>query len=101
MYFLAHIYLTFSSPSFQDEVLAINDKVVLRAEDLLSWVCSGEGWRWGLRAVWRGACAPPADPRPTAPLHHTNIDFSDVETEKNAIGEKNRFFKKFLKIVLA
>ncbi|KAL0808336.1 hypothetical protein ABMA28_012822 [Loxostege sticticalis] len=70
---------------YLDEVLAINDKVVLRAEDLLSWVCSGEGWRWGLRAVWRGACAPPADPRPTAPLHHTNIDFSDVETEKNAI----------------
>ncbi|XP_038220945.1 AT-rich interactive domain-containing protein 5B-like, partial [Zerene cesonia] len=71
----------------QDEVLAINDKVVLRAEDLLSWVCSGGGWRWGLRAVWRGACAPPAELKHTAPLHHTRLDFSDVEREKNAMCE--------------
>ncbi|XP_069363542.1 AT-rich interactive domain-containing protein 5B-like isoform X2 [Maniola hyperantus] len=70
----------------EDEVLAINDKVVLRAEDLLSWVCSGAGWRWGLRAVWRGACAPPAEPQPTAPLHHTKLDFSDVDREKSAIS---------------
>ncbi|CAH2062509.1 unnamed protein product, partial [Iphiclides podalirius] len=70
----------------EDEVLAINDKVVVRAEDLLSWVCEGAGWRWGLRAVWRGACAPPAEPHPTSPLHHTRLDFSDVEREKNAIS---------------
>lgn len=70
----------------EDEVLAINDKVVLRAEDLLSWICDGEGWRWGLRAVWRGACAPPADLRHTQPLHHTKLDFSDVEREKNSIA---------------
>ncbi|CAG4958420.1 unnamed protein product [Colias eurytheme] len=70
----------------QDEVLAINDKVVLRAEDLLSWVCSGTGWRWGLRAVWRGACAPPSEPKHTAPLHHTRLDFSDVEREKSAMS---------------
>ncbi|XP_013174291.1 PREDICTED: AT-rich interactive domain-containing protein 5B-like [Papilio xuthus] len=70
----------------EDEVLAINDKVVVRAEDLLSWVSEGSGWRWGLRAVWRGACAPPADPSITAPLHHTKLDFSDVEREKNAIS---------------
>ncbi|XP_075989412.1 uncharacterized protein LOC142985250 [Anticarsia gemmatalis] len=70
----------------EDEVLAINDKVVLRADDLLSWICTGAEWRWGLRAVWRGACAPPADPRHTSPLHHTKLDFSDVDTEKNAIA---------------
>ncbi|XP_059044827.1 AT-rich interactive domain-containing protein 5B-like [Achroia grisella] len=69
----------------EDEVLAINDKVVLRAEDLLSWVCVGDSWRWGLRAVWKGSCAPPADPRHTAPLHHTKLDFSDVEREKSTI----------------
>ncbi|XP_063543566.1 AT-rich interactive domain-containing protein 5B-like isoform X2 [Cydia strobilella] len=71
----------------QDEVLAINDKVVLKAEDLLSWVCSGHEWRWGLRAVWRGDCAPPAHPRRSQPLHHTRLDFSDIEKEKNAINE--------------
>ena len=73
--------------SFQDEVLAINDKVVLKAEDLLSWVCNGAGWTWGLRAVWRGACAPPSDPRLTAPLHHTKLDFSDVDREKSTISK--------------
>ncbi|KAI8427196.1 hypothetical protein MSG28_014799 [Choristoneura fumiferana] len=46
-------------PGNRDEVLAINDKVVLRASDLLSWLCAGASWEWGLRAVWRGACAPP------------------------------------------
>ncbi|KAM3958630.1 LOW QUALITY PROTEIN: uncharacterized protein ACR2FA_007275 [Aphomia sociella] len=69
----------------EDEVLAINDKVVVRAEDLLSWVSEGDSWRWGLRAVWKGSCAPPADPRQTAPLHHTKLDFSDVEREKSTI----------------
>ncbi|CAH0599491.1 unnamed protein product [Chrysodeixis includens] len=69
----------------EDEVLAINDKVVVRADDLLSWICTGTEWRWGLRAVWRGACAPPADPARTAPLHHTKLDFSDVASEKNTI----------------
>ncbi|RVE42187.1 hypothetical protein evm_013165 [Chilo suppressalis] len=69
----------------KDEVLAINDKVVVRAEDLLSWVCDGTGWRWGLRAVWRGACAPPQEPRATQPLHQAKMDFSDVEREKSAL----------------
>ncbi|CAG9789889.1 unnamed protein product [Diatraea saccharalis] len=75
----------FPSLSFQDEVLAINDKVVVRAEDLLSWVCDGTGWRWGLRAVWRGACAPPQEPRLTQPLHQAKLDFSDVDKEKSAL----------------
>ncbi|CAH0698381.1 unnamed protein product [Spodoptera exigua] len=72
-------------PQRCDEVLAINDKVVLRAEDLLSWMCVGTEWRWGLRAVWRGACAPPADMPRHAPLAHTKLDFSDVDNEKSTI----------------
>lgn len=73
--------------SLQDEVLAIGEKVVVRASDLLSWVCAGEEWRWGLRAVWRGACAPPAAaPRDTHPLHRARLDFADVDTEKSGIG---------------
>ncbi|XP_028161002.1 AT-rich interactive domain-containing protein 5B-like isoform X2 [Ostrinia furnacalis] len=85
LYFLPENTPDGRSQHGEDEVLAINEKVVLRADDLLSWVCNGEDWRWGLRAVWRGACAPPADPRHTAPLHHTKLDFSDVEKEKNSI----------------
>ncbi|KAF9810176.1 hypothetical protein SFRURICE_017400 [Spodoptera frugiperda] len=52
--------------------------VVLRAEDLLTWMCVGTEWRWGLRAVWRGACAPPADMPRHAPLAHSKLDFSVV-----------------------
>ncbi|XP_022119105.2 AT-rich interactive domain-containing protein 5B-like isoform X1 [Pieris rapae] len=70
----------------QDEVLAINEKVVLRAEDLLSWVCDGGGWRWGIRAVWKEACAPPAENKLTSPLHLTKLDFSDVEKEKSTMS---------------
>lgn len=70
----------------EHEVLAINDKVVVRAEDLMSWMCEGEEWRWGLRAVWRGSCAPPTDAKSTQPLHHTKLDFSDVEKERNSIA---------------
>ncbi|PZC70761.1 hypothetical protein B5X24_HaOG214939 [Helicoverpa armigera] len=70
----------------QDEVLAINEKVVVRADDLLSWMCVGTEWRWGLRAVWRGACAPPTDMPRHAPLTHTKLDFSDVDNEKSAIA---------------
>lgn len=68
----------------QDEVVAISEAVVVRAEDLLSWVCGGAGWRWGLRAVWRGACQPPPA---TAPLHAARLDFADVEKEKSAIDD--------------
>ncbi|GBP64168.1 AT-rich interactive domain-containing protein 5B [Eumeta japonica] len=80
--------------NLRDEVVAINEKVVLRAEDLLSWLCSGEGWRWGLRAVCRDTCAPPATPgagagaASTAPLHCSKLDFSDVEKEKNALKDE-------------
>ncbi|XP_072941386.1 uncharacterized protein [Epargyreus clarus] len=69
----------------EDEVLAINEKVVVRAEDLVSWTWSGVGWRWGLRAVWRGACAPPPVPPACAPLHRAKLDFSDVDQEKSNI----------------
>ncbi|XP_026332417.1 AT-rich interactive domain-containing protein 5B-like, partial [Hyposmocoma kahamanoa] len=68
-----------------DEVLAISDKVVLKAEDLLSWLSHGASWECGLKAVWRGACAPPAAAVPTQPLHHTRLDFSDVDKEKNQL----------------
>ncbi|XP_060809112.1 AT-rich interactive domain-containing protein 5B [Amyelois transitella] len=86
LYFLPENTPDGRSSHGEHEVLAINDKVVLRAEDLLSWVCDGGSWTWGLKAVWRGACAPPAEPKHSAPLHHTKMDFSDIEKEKSAIA---------------
>uniref|UniRef100_A0A2H1V958 SFRICE_025570 n=1 Tax=Spodoptera frugiperda TaxID=7108 RepID=A0A2H1V958_SPOFR len=83
---LIRIVRTAHRQIISDEVLAINDKVVLRAEDLLTWMCVGTEWRWGLRAVWRGACAPPADMPRHAPLAHSKLDFSDVDSEKSTIA---------------
>lgn len=78
-------------------MLAISDKVVIRADDLLTWCDESIGWHWGLKANG-GYC-------PMAPvisdgaytkkigteepphlsiksLKHSQVDFSDVEEEK-------------------
>lgn len=76
----------------QDEVVGISERVVINAEDLVSWVCDGNGWRWGLRAAWAGDCKPtPAavSPSPTAPPPlptSIKLDFSDIEKEKALLG---------------
>lgn len=41
----------FFTNDLQDEVLAISDKVVIRANDLLNWCDDTINWRWGLRAT--------------------------------------------------
>ncbi|KAI5640795.1 ARID/BRIGHT DNA binding domain-containing protein [Phthorimaea operculella] len=88
LYFLPENTPDGRSQHGEDEVLALNEKVVIRADDLLSWITDGAGWRCGLRAVWRGACAPPskaAPAPPSDPLHHTKLDFSDVDKEKSTM----------------
>ncbi|XP_049883118.1 uncharacterized protein LOC126378772 [Pectinophora gossypiella] len=88
LYFLPENTPDGRSQHGEDEVLALNEKVVVRASDLVSWFCSGEGFGCGLRAVWRGACAPPPPAAPASdPLHHTSLDFSDIDKEKSLIEE--------------
>lgn len=41
---------------FQDEVLAITEKVVIRLEDLLTWITEASDWNWGLGTVWQREC---------------------------------------------
>ncbi len=41
---------------FQDEVLAITEKVVIRLDDLLTWITEAADWSWGMGAVWREHC---------------------------------------------
>lgn len=69
-------------------MLAIADKVVIRADDLLTWIDHRQAWQWGLRAAsckTKGAGdelldAAAADHVPT--LKNTQLDFTDVNHEK-------------------
>jgi hypothetical protein len=76
--------------SFQDEVLSITEKVVLRLEDLLTWLTEDADWSWGLGAIWQGGVDMKKTSTPTS-LNSlnacSNIDFSDVEKEKESLGE--------------
>lgn len=75
----------------EDEVLAISEKVVLRADDLLGWITDTVRWPRGLRAVYERECPGPA--LAEAPhlisslLVDTALDLQDVIKEKNLLGE--------------
>lgn len=98
----------------QDEVLAISDKVVIRADDLLTWIDHGQTWQWGLRAATvkptaavattittpiskkdksgDGCCEEANDNDKEDAQHHvptlknTQLDFTDVNIEKGECG---------------
>lgn len=72
-------------PPAQDEVLAISDKVVIRADDLLTWMDHGHEWQWGLRAdsVQSKPQAYSEDDLNVASLKSTQLDFGDVNEEKS------------------
>ncbi|KAK7790611.1 hypothetical protein R5R35_008067 [Gryllus longicercus] len=75
----------------QDEVLAISEKVVLRADDLLGWITDEVRWPRGLPAVWERECPGPA--LAEAPhlvsslLVDSALDLQDVLKEKSLLGE--------------
>lgn len=64
----------------QDEVLAISDKVVIRANDLLTWMDRGSNWTCGLQASSNKSSANDTASIPS--LKNTLLDFSDVNYEK-------------------
>lgn len=75
----------------QDEVLAISEKVVLRLEDLLTWITVDTEWTWGRSARWEREVK---SPEPTSestekatPLTDSALDFTDVEKEKKVLSE--------------
>lgn len=83
---------------FQDEVLAITEKVVIRVEDLITWITAEAEWTWGrvakheqeLKNIETDStkCAPPRHLNGTSLIIPDNsLDFSDVENEKNTIGK--------------
>ncbi|KAK9509037.1 hypothetical protein O3M35_006449 [Rhynocoris fuscipes] len=67
-----------------DEVLAISEKVVIRVDDLLTWITQATDWHWGLNAIWERDCVgqpqPPATP---------TIDMDDIAKEKLTLDESH------------
>lgn len=67
-------------------MLAISDKVVIRADDLLTWMDHGrDEWQWGLKATSVQTNPPSYEGEtdldvPT--LKSTQLDFTDVNEEK-------------------
>ncbi|XP_017786862.1 PREDICTED: AT-rich interactive domain-containing protein 5B-like, partial [Nicrophorus vespilloides] len=74
----------------EDEVLAISEKVVLKVEDLITWITLDAEWNWGRQAKY---IDPPNSNQdsfvPLAPhpirLTETALDFTDVEKERKLL----------------
>uniref|UniRef100_A0A336MD33 CSON015346 protein n=1 Tax=Culicoides sonorensis TaxID=179676 RepID=A0A336MD33_CULSO len=69
----------------EDEVIALNEQIVLRADDLMQWVVDDLDWNWGLAAVYI-----PTDETNDSPqklkithLQSTRLEFNDVDVEKS------------------
>lgn len=74
----------------EHEVLAITEKVVLRVEDLLTWITEAADWSWGLAAIWDRDCPTKMSvpPRPQL-LSDCNIDLGEIDKERDQLDEKN------------
>ncbi|KAJ8921969.1 hypothetical protein NQ315_008606, partial [Exocentrus adspersus] len=79
-----------------DEVLAISEKVVIRVEDLITWIIVEAEWTWGrlakceedLKDVEVDATKCAAARKPTGTnftLSESTLDFTDVENERRAL----------------
>ncbi|XP_023213353.1 uncharacterized protein LOC111616159 isoform X1 [Centruroides sculpturatus] len=91
----------------EHEVIAANEKVILRLEDLVSWITDEVDWNHGLRGVYEGSvdCSTPACLSPFYPGtngsvikdgtdlakvfmdNNTGLDFDDVHKERELIGD--------------
>lgn len=71
----------------QDEVLAISEKVVLKVEDLITWITLDTEWTWGRLGK---TCIKDSDESDIGYLLsfcESSLDFSDVEKERKMLGE--------------
>lgn len=74
-------------------MIALNEQIVLRAEDLMQWVVDDLDWNWGLNAVFV-----PNDENigvdqkiKVTHLQSTQLEFNDVDIEKS----KSKFLQYF------
>lgn len=64
-------------------MLAITEKVVIKLEDLLTWITEATDWSWGLPVAWRHeSCQNNNDDRISETNQHVN-------GESNYSGEKD------------
>ncbi|XP_018331951.1 AT-rich interactive domain-containing protein 5B, partial [Agrilus planipennis] len=77
----------------QDEVLAISEKVVLRLDDLITWITVDTVWTWGRVAKWKGDVQEPKSPdggedgNTYETMFTSNVEFSDIEKESRLLDE--------------
>lgn len=69
--------------------MAVTDKVVIRAEDFVSWIVEDLQWNWGLVACYNDKATSPPKLISTSNglttntlLSSTRLDLSDIEKEK-------------------
>ncbi|XP_030762460.1 AT-rich interactive domain-containing protein 5B-like [Sitophilus oryzae] len=80
----------------EDEVLAISEKVVIRVEDLITWIIVDAEWSWGRLAACESdlkdvqiepdQCASPRKPAGNSfSLSETGLDYFEIEQERQQI----------------
>lgn len=73
-------------------MLAITEKVVLRVEDLLTWITEAQDWSWGLSAVYDHSAT--VMPRPGLLADNCVMDLTEVDKEKDLLGNPHFCYKK-------
>lgn len=68
----------------EDEVLAISDKVIVRADDMLGWIAADLEWNWGLRTTYDEESARDAMTTTRHLSKNSSLDFADVDKEKHS-----------------
>lgn len=69
--------------------MAISEKVVLRVEDLITWITADAEWTWGRLGK---ICVKDNDEDGTShflPYADSSLDFSDIERERKILGKQN------------
>lgn len=74
----------------QDEVLAISEKVVLRVEDLITWITVDAEWTWGRLGNNDSEVQPPENQEDEGKtqFRDCSLDLSDVEKEKRLLDSE-------------
>ncbi|KAK9754747.1 hypothetical protein QE152_g1021 [Popillia japonica] len=80
----------------RDEVLAISEKVVLRVEDLITWITLDAEWTWGKLGKICIQDANEDEIRHFLSFSESSLDFSDVEKERKSLGKYNSSIPTFL-----
>ena len=77
---------------YQDELVAVSEKSVLRVADLLDWLVTAEtaslSWDRGTRAIAASDCdTGPGEPHPPGP--GGGLDLSEIEKIRTELGKIN------------